>query len=471
MRKHLLLMCILVVLLTLYCSKKEKDTSYIVKIGKNIVLEKEHLSYYLKWERKSEKDKIVDTKSLMEYIETNLKENLLFEAEGYRIGLDKDKDVLEKIEEAKRKIIMGTDGVMYKRIISRNKNRVSDEEVKDAYKRQNVEIKIAQISVNTKEQADSVYHMLKGGVDFAGLAIKFSIDERTRDQGGDTDIYYKSGDMPNEVEKAAFGLQVGEFHEPVQSHLGYHIIKLLDKRNREQRPLEKEYIALYNRLIRNKTSTLLQNYTNDLRRKYELEINLSVADLLLKAKSGSEKNARVILDKSLLTQKELDQIFVQYKGGQWTVGDFIDKYLIAPQGRGNELERSVDVINFAYKVMTAELMWLDALEMGLDKDPSIQTDLQRMEREVVGKECKKRLIDEKSQVTDEEVKAKFEAEKIKYEKKEFDKVAGIIRSELYAKKKRNIFDDTRKELEKRHKIIYNKPAIQEFLQEISTQKK
>ena len=80
------------------------------------------------------------------------------------------------------------------------------------------------------KRANEVYAQIKEGEDFGELVQKYSADDNTRDFGGMLP-YFGLGNMVLPFEQAAFALKnVGDVSEPVQTRFGYHIIKLLDRR-------------------------------------------------------------------------------------------------------------------------------------------------------------------------------------------------------------------------------------------------
>ena len=89
-----------------------------------------------------------------------------------------------------------------------------------------------------KAKAEEVLKMAKApGADFAALAKKYSEDESNSQNGGDLD-YFGRGRMVPEFEQAAFAMKTGEISSaPVKTAFGYHIIKMVDNKPEQTRPL------------------------------------------------------------------------------------------------------------------------------------------------------------------------------------------------------------------------------------------
>jgi len=86
-------------------------------------------------------------------------------------------------------------------------------------------------------QADEVLKMAKApNADFAALAAKYSEDESNAANGGDLD-YFGRGRMVAEFEAAAFAMKAGEISNLVKTAFGFHIIKVVDNKPDNTRPL------------------------------------------------------------------------------------------------------------------------------------------------------------------------------------------------------------------------------------------
>jgi peptidyl-prolyl cis-trans isomerase SurA len=84
-------------------------------------------------------------------------------------------------------------------------------------------------STVAKARVDSVYALVKAGGDFSKLAMQYSDDTGTKQQGGDLN-YFERRMMVKEFDETAFNLKVGEVSPIVKTNFGYHIIKLTDRK-------------------------------------------------------------------------------------------------------------------------------------------------------------------------------------------------------------------------------------------------
>lgn len=79
---------------------------------------------------------------------------------------------------------------------------------------------------------------LKKGADFNKLAKQYSQDQGSAVNGGDLG-WFTRGQMVPEFEKASFALKrKNDISEPIRTQFGYHIVQLLDKKAKEERPFE-----------------------------------------------------------------------------------------------------------------------------------------------------------------------------------------------------------------------------------------
>lgn len=157
-------------------------------------------------------------------------------------------------------------GQMFKTI------NVTDEEC-EAYYNENKEqfkeemIRAAHILVEEEEQANELLAAIEGGADFHELASANSKCP-SGSRGGDLGDFGR-GQMVPEFEQAAFALNIGEISEVVKTQFGYHLIKLLDKKDIVPFTDVKGQIQQY--LTSKKQNEMYSNFTQGLKSKYTVE--------------------------------------------------------------------------------------------------------------------------------------------------------------------------------------------------------
>jgi peptidyl-prolyl cis-trans isomerase C len=96
------------------------------------------------------------------------------------------------------------------------------------YKR--AQVKVAHILVKDQAEADALLAQLKGGGDFAAVAKEKSQDRGSAQKGGDLN-WIAQGQISKEFSDAAFAAPLNEIVGPVQDRLGFHLLRVSEKRD------------------------------------------------------------------------------------------------------------------------------------------------------------------------------------------------------------------------------------------------
>ena len=86
-----------------------------------------------------------------------------------------------------------------------------------------------------KAKIDGYLTEIKGGLDFAEAAKKYSEDTGSAENGGSLDAF-ANGEMVPEFSKAAFDGKVGDIVGPIRTDFGWHIIKIEEKTGKIDKP-------------------------------------------------------------------------------------------------------------------------------------------------------------------------------------------------------------------------------------------
>jgi len=187
------------------------------------------------------KMKLLSEKGTRDFLENYVIPREVLYQEAKAKGLDKKKEMLAKIEDARRAILI--DALLED--VLRGRGEVSEEEIGRYYKENQAlftepqEIKIRQIVVNTEPALKEVVTKLSQGESFEKLASAYNIG-KFKEDGGNLG-YIRRGQLAPpfaQFEEAAFSLRKrGEISEVVSTPYGYHIIRLEDMRGSALRPL------------------------------------------------------------------------------------------------------------------------------------------------------------------------------------------------------------------------------------------
>lgn len=171
-----------------------------------------------------------------------------------------------------------------------SKITVSDSDVQAYYERNfkaggNTQVRAATIFVVIPENADAaavrekeaqakrLLARAQAGEDFSKLAMEHSEDPATRSEGGDLG-YFGKGMLPKPIEEIVFAMKVGEVRGPVRADRGFHVIKLLDRKAGEAKPLAEVKDEIREKLRQKEMERQTKNYLSELRRRTLVEVRL-----------------------------------------------------------------------------------------------------------------------------------------------------------------------------------------------------
>jgi foldase protein PrsA len=100
---------------------------------------------------------------------------------------------------------------------------------------QSQQLYLAHIVVEDRETAEEVHAALEAGGDFAELAAEYSLDEETKDSGGELG-WFAADTTLQEIAAVAFDLEPGQYSPVIETGYGYTVILVLDREFREDEP-------------------------------------------------------------------------------------------------------------------------------------------------------------------------------------------------------------------------------------------
>ncbi|MEZ4317802.1 MAG: peptidylprolyl isomerase [Myxococcota bacterium] len=183
--------------------------------------------------------------------------------EALAAKLDKDPEILKALAMKERETL--AQELLAKRV----EERITDEAIQRLYDERGVQYKRPQararhILVTEEALANEIMEKLGKGEDFATLAKEFTIDARTRGEGGNLG-WFQRDKLIEEVAAVAFDAEIGKPQGPVQTRFGYHIIEPLERR--DAIPLEEVRSELENELRQKEFAAVIEEVKAGL--KYE----------------------------------------------------------------------------------------------------------------------------------------------------------------------------------------------------------
>ncbi|MCJ7747746.1 MAG: peptidyl-prolyl cis-trans isomerase [Desulfobacterales bacterium] len=188
------------------------------------------------------KMRLLNEKGLRDFLDNYVIPREVLYQEGKQKGLDKNKEIMAKVEDFKRAMVIEA---LLEEVL-KGKGEVSESEIQKYYKEnadrftEPREIKIRHIVVNSEPVLKEVLTKLARGESFEKLASTYNVD-KSREDGGDLGYIRRGQLAPSfaQFEEAAFSLRKkGEISELVKTPIGYHLIQLEERRGTALRPFD-----------------------------------------------------------------------------------------------------------------------------------------------------------------------------------------------------------------------------------------
>ncbi len=120
-------------------------------------------------------------------------------------------------------------------------------------------VHIAHILLNTESEGKIALERINAGEEFSSVAASLSRDERSRALGGDIG-WVVSGTCDPQIERVAFLMQPGEVRGPIRASDGYHVIKLIEKREARIPPFGEVKDKVIRDLLNQKKQEILSDW-------------------------------------------------------------------------------------------------------------------------------------------------------------------------------------------------------------------
>jgi peptidyl-prolyl cis-trans isomerase C len=121
-----------------------------------------------------------------------------------------------------------------------------------------------------ENKARGILDKIKKGGNFEELARQYSEDPSAF-KGGDLGFFTR-GDMIKEFEDVAFALKIGETSDVARTPIGFHIIKLTEKKSSQLIPFQEVESQIKAQVKQERSNSLFEDYVNELKSKAKIKV-------------------------------------------------------------------------------------------------------------------------------------------------------------------------------------------------------
>lgn len=208
-----------------------------------------------------------------------------------------------------------------------------------------------------KSKANSVYQNLKNGADWNEQCRLYSDDMRTKSKGGQLQ-WFGTGNLVPEFENVAFTLkQKEDFSEPIQTRFGWHIIKLIDKKDIP--PLDEIKADLESKISRDSRAADKKSVTlAKLKMSQNFSLNQAVRQQLVSYFDSSLLEAKWTY---LNTRADLSQTIFSTNNSKFTIQHFFD--FVQKEQKKRKLTSVPDYVGQLYNQFEEKSIFAEELKL------------------------------------------------------------------------------------------------------------
>lgn len=368
--------CLVVIFLSGCASLHQKDRVLAIVDGDPIT--EGDLKYALTVAHRREDLSSAGGLNLSDYIDKLIDDRLIID-DARRSGMDQYPEIKRAVEAfiLRESVVRLHDDEIVKKV------SVTDNEIKEFYRKNYEQFTLGLIEVMSEETAEDIVNRLKQGEDFEEIAKTYSFHGH-RESGGK--IVYKSSAVPTYFMEVIAQLKPGEISDSIHVLDKYYIVKYYGKKEAPWGDeFEKVRGAIGKTIRKQKENERSDKYLNYLRQKASIKINEELlAEIQLDG--GTEEQEKWAEDARPL---------VEIDNSALTVADFVS--IARPSTRRTKEDILKSWIN-------RKLIDLEALSRHYENDPDLKRMIYRYENHLLKDMYIKRVIVPNIHITEEMAK-------------------------------------------------------------------
>ncbi len=318
----------------------------------------------------------------------------LFAQEGKKRGLAENPVVRQVTDWAERDQMVKT---LYRDEV-RTKVLPTEEQVRAAFFRGREQLRLRHLFARSEAEALHLKEQLDAGSTFEELAARTFRDSTLRRSGGDLGfVGYE--DIDEKLADVAFELPQHQVSPPVRSRYGWHLLRVDNRRQQlfnSEADYAREREAIAKELRRSQEKKLAGAYVEQLMTPLDVKMTNAAFNILAaNVQSIVLGAARMVPNyQPMLGGAEMammnrglggheQDILVAWKGGEWTLGEFMKRVEALPITERPRLDTPGHLRFDIGKMVMRELLAREAKRKQLDKDPVVREAVRKWQEEYI----------------------------------------------------------------------------------------
>ena len=322
------------------------------------------------------------------------------------------------------------------------------------------QLKIAHIFARTQARAEAALAALQAGRAFAEVAHEFSQNRTTAAHGGEKPYYYSRINAIPAVRDSLFSLSKGAVSGILPVPKGYEIFKILDERTASYEQMRPQVLKA---VMRERLQARRRAYIDSLAEQFQWQEVAEGMDRLTRIlHSGTQEGDKKVF---YLSEADAATALYTYQGGAVTLGEAVSRSQFIRQGR--YVEDGLKVASYLERdVKVPQLLLLQGRALGIDQELAIADWLARKKEEILIREMRRLATANQKPVTEQEMRAHYEAHPQSYQTSSMVEVVEIqVEEEAQA---RELLSQIRADRQRATPLIALLAKIKKTGREVST---
>lgn len=451
---------LLLIVFILGCAKQENlNDEYVMQV-KNVGLRQGVFVRRYKLTKDYGSNKEFNAKILKKFIGEILEPDYLFIQHACDLGFHQEAKTAQNIRDYRVNLLASNHPILYEKMT------ILKDDLHKYYEKKSVKYDLEIVQTNSYHAADSIYKAILAGKKI-DLPQKEEPDFSFPRSQKFTDITYGEQLHPD-IFPELMKMKQGEVSKPFYTIPVWTVIKLNKKReNKNFNPfneLEKELVSQAQVIYKFEQQKQL---VNSLRDKYQTHINKAFYQPMIAA--FTIKNNQSWIDPGKLNEYDLNKTLIQIHQDSISLSSFISSYNQSMQFSMVSRLTEPDLSHFIEDYVSQYLLYLDALEKGVDQNELIQDQLVNKENKTLLNRYLNEEIAQKVFISDADAREHYEKNPDKWKAK-YEDLASTVKGDLknirLLEKKNELVD----QLQDKYKVRYNESLLTKIAAELTQEK-